>query len=59
MRDAPSSCNGKHGFRSHGLANETARRSARRKDKSLSAYRCEHCGLWHIGQNNTMRRKHK
>ncbi len=45
-------CIGKHRFEDGGLAKQVARKSAKRKDSKSSAYRCIHCGGWHVGNGN-------
>ena len=44
-------CVGKEAFKTPALAVEVA---LRRKDKARMHYRCENCGLWHIGSANTL-----
>lgn len=44
-------CQGKHGFKSYRLAVGVASNGARSKDKAVSAYKCPHCGLYHVGQS--------
>lgn len=34
------------------FANEIAARMRRRHDCAISAYRCVHCGYWHVGEND-------
>jgi hypothetical protein len=43
---------GKHRFDDGGLAKEVAHKSAKRKNSKASAYRCIHCGGWHVGNGN-------
>lgn len=43
-----ASCEGKHGYRSPSKAWEVARRYAG-KEGDCRAYRCSHCGLYHVG----------
>lgn len=45
-------CMGKHRFADAGLAKKVASQSAKRKEGRVSAYRCIHCGGWHIGNGN-------
>lgn len=45
-------CFGKHRFEDGGLAKKVARQSAKRKESKASAYRCNTCGGWHIGNGN-------
>lgn len=47
--DPENQCVGKEPFSSFVLANAVAiRPRTQRKDK-MEAYRCPHCGFWHIG----------
>jgi len=43
------SCSGKHRFDNQRLARDVAKRSNRQRKQGVSAYRCGHCGGWHIG----------
>lgn len=50
-------CAGKEPYDSANLARKVLRRRKRRHDGvSLNAYRCTHCGKWHIG--NAIRSAH-
>lgn len=51
---APSavSCDGKVAFNSFSLAQSVTKRTAIRDRNGRSAYKCGHCGLWHIGTDN-------
>ena len=40
-------------------AKAASKRARRRTDKALAPYRCEHCGQWHVGQSNGMKRRVK
>ena len=40
-------------------AKSASKRARRRTDKALAPYRCEHCGQWHVGQSNGMKRRVK
>lgn len=50
-----SFCDGKQRFSSFSDANRIARRSSRRRDKPMRAYRCPSCHGFHFG--NAMRPK--
>lgn len=49
---APTQCAGKHRFEDGGLAKKVASRASSRKDARVSAYRCQSCGGWHVGNSN-------
>jgi len=40
-------------------AKSASKRARQRTDKPLVPYRCEHCGMWHVGQSNGMKRRIK
>ena len=40
-------------------AKAASKRTRRRTDKALVPYRCDHCGHWHVGQSNGMKRRVK
>lgn len=40
-------------------AKAASKRARRRTDKALVPYRREHCGQWHVGQSNGMKRRVK
>ena len=40
-------------------AKAASKRARRRTEKTLAPYRCEHCGQWHVGQSNGMKRRVK
>ena len=44
-------CHGKQGFSDHALAVKVARKGARSKDRAVSAYKCPHCHMYHVGQS--------
>lgn len=44
-------CTGKQAFTSHALATQVARKGSRAKDTPISAYRCPHCGAYHVGSS--------
>ena len=44
-------CLGKQGFTSHKPAVDIARKGSRAKETRVAAYRCPHCGLFHVGQS--------
>lgn len=47
-------CAGKEAFNSPRLAAKIAKKMNRR-DRVIHSFRCEHCGLWHVGQGNGVR----
>lgn len=48
LRNRPASCDGKERYPTAVLAHRVIKRR-HRKDAQLSAYRCQHCGSFHIG----------
>ena len=52
-------CMGKHRFDDGGLAKKVARLSAKRKESRTVAYKCTHCGGWHVGNRNSSDRRKK
>ena len=40
-------------------AKAASKRARRRTDKPLVPYRCDFCGMWHVGQSNGMKRRIK
>ena len=57
LQPADAACNGKARFNSHALAMEVETRSKRRSGLNRQAYRCGHCGGYHLGGGNSMARK--
>lgn len=53
--DRAVACDGKAGFANFKLANDVATRtysySHRNKPNNRKAYKCGHCGEWHIGSD--------
>lgn len=49
---AAAQCTGKHRFADAGLAKSVAKKTSARHDATTTAYRCEFCGGWHVGNIN-------
>lgn len=51
MRDDYTGCVGKRSFETAALARAVnkRRRKARTERRGQEAYKCRHCGMWHIG----------
>jgi hypothetical protein len=47
-----SSCSGRQGYDSKGMAERIAVRSRKRGNGKVAVYRCGECGQWHIGNSN-------
>jgi hypothetical protein len=45
-------CEGKLAFDTKEQANATASVTAYHRGTRLKAYRCKHCGLWHLASNH-------
>lgn len=45
-------------FSNHLQAEARAANLSHKKGKSISAYQCLHCRLWHVGNTSKRRRKH-
>ena len=56
--DETAQCRGKFAYANPQLAHRAASRErpgwrgSKRKKRHSNVYRCPHCGLWHIGQDN-------
>lgn len=46
-----SQCSGKHPFAGIKLAKKVARSISRSKGDPVQAYRCPHCGKYHVGSS--------
>lgn len=44
-------CRYKRGYRTRTEAKQRAKADSRRAREAIEEYRCEHCGLWHVGHN--------
>ncbi len=46
-------CKGKKAFAHHGQAEHRAKRMRQNHERDcfVEAYRCRHCGQWHVGQS--------
>ena len=51
-----ASCEGKPSFPSFALAAKVAKRGRAKKHLNAMPYRCEWCGLWHVGTRMKGRR---
>lgn len=53
MRDTPNwratTCDGKQAFTTRSMANKVASLSSGRSSMPMTAYKCPHCGAYHIG----------
>lgn len=52
LRNYVSQCSGKMKFDSRHNARKASSRMNRRKKKPVEAYRCPHCGFYHLGTSS-------
>lgn len=46
-------CIGKDKHKSMSLAREIARRMSSRREEAIRAYKCPHCGYYHVGSQHS------
>lgn len=42
-------CTGKQPFPNRHVAQQVAHKTSQRHEQAMGAYKCPHCGSWHVG----------